>query len=334
MKYIEITPIKKERQRTDESLTHERIQADDSFSHKHFQNNCDHEISTLKAERFKNDRLLNKILSLERIATDKHLLDEREIADSYAQTLAQLLYQEQTDHKSTKSALTSRIEFVAVVSHDLRNPIGTIVSCANILKNDKSFKESAKTNILWVDMIKRNAEFAMRLINDILDMERIAEGKIQLQRKPCSVNDLISEVVEGLTNTAVSKKIKFKTCKRAVVVDINCDRDRVAQVLLNLISNAIKFTPEQGSITVTSHQRKKHIKISVKDNGPGISKDQQARIFERFAQVGDTHRSGLGLGLHIAKTLVEAHGGKLQVKSLNGKGSEFSFTLPCDSSTQ
>ncbi len=109
---------------------------------------------------------------------------------------------------------------------------------------------------------------------------------------------------------------------------INCDRDRVAQILSNLIGNALKFTPEGSSITVATEESSVEIKVSISDTGPGIPEDQKNHIFERFAQIGNKNRTGLGLGLYISKTLVESHGGTIWVTSAVGKGSTFYFTLP------
>lgn len=384
-------PFKKERQQTDDSLTHERGKTDDSFESYREKNESDTDravtanrleadkariksrsdvdveregkeknISSKKdrdtnelqlrderqledtvinqerkkndvvieLERDENERILNKLVSLEREATDKNLLEERTKTDLATILAAKLLKLEQTAHSGTKSALTSHEEFVAIVSHDLKNPIGTILSSVEILMEHASMATVDDDAKRWLEVIKRNAETSIRLISDILDMERIVEGKIQLKIAPCQISDLIRDVIESYIQAANVRQINLKSLKTNFDGLINCDRDRIAQILSNIIGNALKFTPKGGSVSVSVEEAKNEIKFSVKDTGPGIPTDQQTRIFERFAQIGNKSRSGLGLGLYISKTLVESHRGRIWVESSDGAGSEFCFTLP------
>lgn len=137
--------------------------------------------SALNHERGEKERLMTKLLSQERGETDKNLLGERNKTDLEVERTGQVLAVEQAAHLETKSALTTREEFVAIVSHDLRNPIGTILSSADVLLEDDSMGSFNDEGKKWLEVIKRNAESALRLISDILDMERIVDGKIQLQ---------------------------------------------------------------------------------------------------------------------------------------------------------
>ncbi len=263
-------------------------------------------------ERGEKEKLLSQLVGSERKATDKNLSQERE----------------KTDHETahSKHLLTTRDEFLAIVSHDLRNPIGAILSSVDLLIEDSAVELSQDAK-QCLEIIKRSAETSLRLIRDILDMERIAEGKLQLKVEPNNLNQVVQECVESNSHLAQSRKI------RLVVVpskpgSIPFDRDRITQVLSNLISNALKFTPEGGVVTVKTEQTGPEIKVSVTDDGPGIPETQKLQIFERFAQLQNKDRRGLGLGLYISKNLVESHHGKLWVDSNPGKGSSFSFTLP------
>jgi signal transduction histidine kinase len=281
----------------------------------------------LEFERKEKAELLNKLVNLERQATDKNLLDERTKTDLVAQRTVGLLTAEHAEHQKTKSALTTREEFVAIVSHDLRNPIGAILSSTEILLEDSFADELTTEAKTLIHIIKRSAETSLRLISDILDMERIVEGKLQLQLTKNKIDVLIQESLESYIHTASTKKILLQMNPSNTAV-IECDKDRVAQILSNLIGNALKFTPENGSVTVESTETENEIIVSVCDTGPGIPEDQKHKIFERFAQLSNKQRSGIGLGLYIAKTLVESHLGKIWVTSTLGSGSTFWFTLP------
>jgi len=277
-------------------------------------------------EREEKERLMKKLVQQERQTTDENLLGERAKTDLEVERSVDLLSTEQAAHLNTKSSLTSREEFVAIVSHDLRNPLGAIVSATELLTEKISVIDDETKQL--VDLIKRNAEISLRLISDILDMERVAQGKLQLLLKPHDIGDIIRHSIESHAHLALAKKIVLKA---SVIEDseiVNCDRDRIAQVLSNLIGNALKYTPAEGSVTVEFQKTATEIKISVSDTGPGISEVQKNRIFERFAQLGNKDRQGLGLGLYISKMLIEAHKGKLWVVSLPGEGSTFYFTLP------
>jgi len=284
----------------------------------------------IEVERGKTERLLNRLISVERGITDQNLHGERAKTDFASEYAANLLNREQRAHSNTKTALTTREEFVAIVSHDLRNPIGTILASVDLLMEEPAIKSIGQDAHQWLAMIKRNAETSLRLISDLLDMERINEGKIHLQIDSCPIRELIDHTVESYSLLAKEKNITLEYSPSGFDRTIDCDKDRVAQVLSNLLSNALKFTPPGGTVTVAIEDIKGSLKVSIKDTGIGIPEYQKIRIFERFAQIGNKRRSGLGLGLYISKTLVESHQGKIWVNSAPGEGSEFCFTLgPC-----
>ncbi len=324
----ESTPLKKERELTDESLTVERVKTDESLIDETKKTETKTEASlAAKKELAEKNSQIETLLS-QREETDKNLHSERVKTDLQASKAAVKLRDEKLDHLETKAQLTSRDEFLAIVSHDLRNPIGAIFSSAEILLADLESLSSPEKSRTWLDRIKRNAELSLRIISDILDLERIAQGKLELNKKPNNMTEMISETISNLSYIADSKKISVKSLSSNISKEISCDHDRIIQVLSNLIGNALKFTPLNGTINITTELKKDEIAVSIVDSGPGIPEDQQQNIFNRYAQLQNNNRQGLGLGLYIAKFLVELHGGQMTVASTVGKGSTFSFTLP------
>ena len=321
------TDLKRENMTSDvddqKNLQDERTSEDNAIKSERLKNDLAYE-----HERSENERRLSQLVGLEREATDKNLLNERKKADTERMRSAEIFNHEYKSHLETKSALTTREEFVAIVSHDLRNPIGAILSFTEILLDDPSVKEINAEAKEWIEIIKRSAEASLRLISDILDMERIVGGKIQLHVASHNLSDVISECVDQFRHVAGAKKITLKAEGINLNSPINCDRDRVLQVISNLICNAVKFTPDGGTVTVKAEKIESEIRISINDTGPGIPEEQKNRIFDRFTQLGNKDRRGLGLGLYISKTLVESHNGKIWVISEPNKGSTFCFTLP------
>lgn len=294
---------------------------------------------TMKAERNLMDAAMVKerasfetavleSLRSERERTDENLSIEREQSDSEVTRNGILFVSEVKRHTQTKAALTTRDELLAIVSHDLRNPIGAIQSCASMLLEDSEPLTREKDLRVWMEFIKRNAETSLRLIGDLLDMERIAQGALSIEIKPQDLNLMIQECAQSFSYQAGAKAILLRALPSAVTELVSCDRDRIMQVLSNLMGNALKFTPEGGSVTIKLEQRFSETLISISDTGPGIPEDKLAHIFERFTQILNKDRRGLGLGLYISKTLMEAHKGSIAVTSIQGQGSTFTISLP------
>ncbi|MBC7741341.1 MAG: HAMP domain-containing histidine kinase [Bdellovibrionaceae bacterium] len=284
--------------------------------------------AAMKLEREKYDATAAKLLSRERNETDKNLSHERDETDSLNLKSTNLFNEEVTSHSSTKEQLTSRDEFVAIVSHDLRNPLGAIKSCTDTLLEDASANGLSSDLIQWLQFIKRNAETSLRLISDILDMEQVANGKMLLNKSKINVGALVRQEIEVYNHIAKKNKIHLTAIEPTVNTVIVCDGDRVSQVLSNLIGNAIKFTKEGGLVTLKIEQVEDSLQVAVCDTGPGIPVEQQERIFDRYAQIKNKDRRGLGLGLYISRMLLEAHAGKIWVESTLGKGSTFYFCIP------
>lgn len=224
----------------------------------------------------------------------------------------------------------ARREFVANVSHELRTPLTTIKSYLEAL--DEDVISQPQTASRFVQVAKNETERMIRLISDLLQLSRLDSKQLLIKKLQVRVNDILEEVADRFAIQLRQKNIKLELNISSNIEYIYVDRDKIDQVLDNLMSNAIKYTPEKGNIIVSVIQKnKKNIEILVKDNGIGIPKKELTRIFERFYRV-DKARSrnmgGTGLGLSIAKEIIKFHGGQLELKSQYGQGTLASFTLP------
>jgi chemotaxis family two-component system sensor kinase Cph1 len=220
-------------------------------------------------------------------------------------------------------------EFIGMVSHELRTPLSAIIGWLDILK--ESIPDSSPDIEEAIEVIDRNAKLQVNLINDLLDISRIISGKLRLGLKPnIKVSDVLREVVESLIPTAQSRQIHLElSCPEDLTV--TADPDRVRQVVWNLVTNAIKFTPKKGVVSVHSEVDGDSYLIRVKDNGKGLEEKYLKSIFDRFSQIdgGVASRGGLGLGLSIVKSLVELHGGEISAESEGlGKGALFTTSMP------
>ena len=275
----------------------------------------------LRLERQTSDQAIKG----ERLRTDAATEKGRSHHQASARSSAELLSQEQKSHQRTRATLTTREEFLAIVSHDLRNPLNNISMAAqNLLEDPRDVKEMAAS-------INRSAGEMLGLIQDLLDVERMALGKLTLHIEEHDVSEIIKQAVEQLQGAAASKGITLEAAPQDVCGYIVCDRSRVMQVLSNLIGNAIKFTPAKGQICVSCQRAGPEggeVRISVSDTGEGIAPKKIKTIFERFSQIHNQDRRGIGLGLYIAKMMVEEHAGRIWVESKLGAGSTFHFTLP------
>ena len=277
-------------------------------------------------ERLGSERkITDEAIKAERLRADTATERERSHYQASAKSSAELLSQEQESHKKTQAILTTREEFLAIVSHDLRNPLNHISMAAqNLLEEPKEIRALASS-------INRSAGDMLRLIQDLLDIERIAVGKLTLHYEEHDVSEIIKEAVEEFQGDAASKEITLSAKPKDVCGYVVCDRSRVMQVLSNLIGNAIKFTPAKGQICVScarSGAEGREVQVSVSDTGAGIAPEKIKSIFERFSQINSQDRRGIGLGLYIAKMMVEEHPGRIWVESKLGEGSTFHFTLP------
>lgn len=223
-------------------------------------------------------------------------------------------------------------EFSSTISHELRTPLASIKAAIDIVLSGSAGKVTDEQNN-FLGRAKNNVDRLNRLINDILDLAHLESGKTSLKIKPADINQTIQSVVETQEAVARAKGLYLKASFDAQVPALAFDQDKIVQVLNNLISNAIKFTPS-GGITVSSAKSASghDIEIRVQDTGPGIKEEDIVKLFEKFQQLGDAQQrcAGTGLGLAICKEIIRQHGGKINVESKEGQGSCFYFVLPIE----
>lgn len=220
-------------------------------------------------------------------------------------------------------------EFLATLSHELRTPLNAIFGWAQLLKMDSSNPETVREGI---EVIDRNVRMQTQLIEDLLDMSRIISGKVRLDVQSVDLPELISVAVESVRPAADGRSLRLEKVLDPSAGPVNGDPGRLQQVIWNLLTNAIKFTPKGGRVQVVLERVNSHVEIKVRDTGEGIDPDFLPYLFDRFSQAdASTTRAhgGLGLGLSIVKNLVELHGGSIRAESEGeGKGSTFIVTLP------
>ena len=222
-------------------------------------------------------------------------------------------------------------DFVSNVSHELRTPLTAIKGAVDLILREVPGPLNEKQSH-YLARVRSNTQHLAGLINDLLDLSKIESGKTEMKSSRVSLVGLVHEVVETLRPVAAEKIIALEAPISEPSILVWVDRDKINQVLMNLIGNAIKFTPTQGRVTLsTSRNGNGSVQVSVSDTGPGIPPDEKEKIFDKFyqiAQVGDVKPKGTGLGLAICKALVELHGGKIWVEPEPCCGSIFYFTLP------
>ncbi len=221
-------------------------------------------------------------------------------------------------------------EFISQVSHELRTPLTSIKGYIDNLRDGiaGALKEKQRH---YLDRMARNADHLIRLITDLLDVSRIESGKMALNLTTLSLRDLVSEVISSLRPIAAEKRLEVIVKEGEAGSQVRGDYAKLEQVVVNLLDNAIKFTPPGGRITITMKHDAQYLKTSIRDSGVGIPQEKRLQIFDRFYRIEQESPSkvnGTGLGLYIAKNLIEMHGGRIWVTSEVGKGSEFSFILP------
>jgi len=221
-------------------------------------------------------------------------------------------------------------EFLAVLSHELRTPLNTVLGYARMLRREDK-RMSADLRERALDALERNADSLTRLVNDVLDTSRIVTGKLRLSLEACPLDAILQDAVTTIEPAADAKGIALEVRVDSGLTLV-CDRDRLQQVVWNVLSNAIKFTPSGGYVHVRAERRGSEITIAVSDTGIGISREHLPFVFHRFWQA-DTGASrefgGLGLGLALARHIVELHGGTIVAESGGeGQGAVLTITLP------
>lgn len=283
--------LARRRELEDEALAAERAAADDR----------------LARERVEQARALAALLPLEREKTDRLLLSERARSDD---------------------SLAHRDDLMAIIGHDLRNLLGGIVLDATIVEQRASGSEEGRQAVVAMRRILRHAARMNRLVGDLLDVVSIEAGNLSVEKRAVDAALLLAEAADVFATAAAEKGVAIEVEPVAQPLVVDCDHDRMLQVLVNLVSNALKFTPRGGHVTLCGERSGEVVRLDVRDDGAGIPETLHEAVFERFWQVDERDRRGLGLGLFISRSLVEAHGGRIWVESAPGAGSTFHVELP------
>ncbi len=224
--------------------------------------------------------------------------------------------------------------FIANMSHELRTPLNSIIGFSDVLLSG-TFGTLGEDQQRYINNIKNAGTHLLQLVNNILDLAKLEAGRTELQMEPFYPDEILHEVISTMTPLAEKKNIELTVSIDSEMGELVADRIKIKQVLFNLISNAIKFTPEGGKVNISAEQtgtgEQRYCRFVVKDTGIGIPPDSLDRIFDEFEQVDSStsrQQGGAGLGLSLSKKLVELHGGRITVESHLGKGSTFSFTIP------
>jgi signal transduction histidine kinase len=228
-------------------------------------------------------------------------------------------------HRSEKAAIQSRDEVLAIVAHDLRNPLATMIYQLALLRRAPGQPE--QRSMEGVEILEQTTKRMNRLLQDLLDISRFESGRLELDRSRVSPAEIIADVVRSQRQQVYAHALAFRTDVAPSLPDVWADRSRALQVFENLIDNAINVTSE-GSISVGAKLDDTEVLFWVDDTGIGIEPEDISHVFDRFWQARRSRRGGAGLGLAIVREIVRAHGGRLWVDSEPGSGSTFFFTLP------
>jgi signal transduction histidine kinase len=223
------------------------------------------------------------------------------------------------------ASIKIKSDFTGMVSHELRTPLAAIKEGVSVVL-DKVTGDINKEQAKYLNVVKNNVDRLARLINGVLDFQKFESGKMDFIMENNNINELIKEMQKEMKLVFDKKKLGFILELGDDLPGINFDKDKIIQVLTNLVNNAFKFT-EKGGITINTSRGNNFIKVAVKDTGIGIKIEDMPRLFDEFTQL-QRKVGGTGLGLSICKKIIDAHKGKIWAESEFGKGSSFCFTLP------
>ena len=256
---------------------------------------------------------------------------QEDLSKAY-QELARLTDRLKSLQHIAEEARQAKSEFVANVSHELRTPLNMIIGFTEVITRTPGLYGSRLPASLMNDItaIQRNSKHLLNLVNDVLDLSQVESGRMALSREWTGVNEIITEAVSIVAGLFQSKGLQLNLALSENLPQVYCDRTRIRQVIINLLSNAGRFT-HAGGVTVGLRESGSYLEIRIADTGPGIPLEDQKRIFEPFQQLDNSIRrqyGGSGLGLTISKQFIEMHGGKMWLESQPGQGTTFFFSLP------
>ncbi|MDQ1276466.1 MAG: hypothetical protein QG610_2044, partial [Euryarchaeota archaeon] len=233
---------------------------------------------------------------------------------------------------AAEEASKSKGEFLATMSHELRTPLNSIIGFSDVLLEEifGSLNEKQKS---YINNISKGGKHLLNLINNILDLSKVEAGKMELDYERLYISDAVNEIKTAILPLALKKKINLDVKIEPELGMICADKTRFKQILYNLTSNAIKFTPEKGDVTIEARRFGNFAQISIKDTGIGISKNDMDKLFQPFKQLNPyltREQEGTGLGLALVKKFIEMHGGRIRVESKIEEGSTFTFVIPFD----
>jgi signal transduction histidine kinase len=259
--------------------------------------------------------------------------EDRRMVDSMASRATAAIYQQMlrrdAEQRATEAreAVRLRDQVLAIVSHDLRNPVGAVKLAAGLLL-ERARAEGERRQIKQLETIQRAASRMEHLIGDLLDMASIHVGKLKIQRCAQSAEALIQEAAEPCDAMAPALGLQFAVEQDVAGLFVDCDHQRILQVFSNLLGNAFKFCRRGDRIAVRAHRDGNEIRFEVADTGPGIPPEERPHVFEPYWSTDRHGKRGTGLGLFIARAVIDAHRGKLWVEGEPGDGTTFFFTLP------
>jgi signal transduction histidine kinase len=231
-----------------------------------------------------------------------------------------------------EAASRHKSEFLANMSHELRTPLNAIIGFSQVLR-DEMFGEVNEKQAEYLDDILSSGNHLLSLINDVLDLSKVEAGQVELEIGPFSLRDALERGVVMVRERATHDGVDVALATDPEVDVVEGDERRIKQVIFNLLTNAVKFTPAGGAVDVNALRDNGEVRVSVSDTGPGIAPEDRERVFDEFqqAEAGVEQREGTGLGLALSKQLVELHGGRIWIENGLGSGSTFVFTLPARS---
>jgi PAS domain S-box-containing protein len=261
----------------------------------------------------------------------RDITDRREMEDRLRAVEASYIRELELRNRESEQANRLKTEFLGNMSHELRSPLHTVLGFAELLAEEKEGALNDKQK-RFIGHIQRDSLHLLDLINDLLDLSKIEAGRLELRHEVFHVDAVIDEALSSVRPRAATKSLNIET-NISIVAPVFADRLRLKQILHNLLTNAIKFTPDGGGVQIYAVHSGPFAEISVSDTGIGIPADQQHAVFDKFYQVRAGIQGGIegtGLGLAITRHLVEQHGGSISLTSEAGRGARFTFTIPLE----